>query len=444
MEKKHRIEIIIMAIILLCSVLVVSLFSTHQFSSQEVRVKNFFAEEKDTIDVVHIGASEMYAGFSPEYIWKNYGITSYNLATAAAPMGLAKSQVQAAIENQHPKLMVISLNGAVYSNKRAVHEGYTRMWLDNMPSSKLHNQAVDELVKGDKLLYKFKMLKYHDNIGRLPECISLTKRELKAKKDKRLLTISGIQGQACTDDRDLSQIIDAKDFDEEESLSKITGMQLRALLMYLKENKIENVIFVNMPRFYDERMLESKRRLNAAATIIKKYGYTVYDFDKDLDKIGLDPKNDFYNFAHLNAYGQQKMSKYFYEHVVPKYVKGVSRDTYSDDVKTRWDENYDAYTKVFAWISKTIDEKSQYKIVYDYNIVDHVLAGTIDKYEKIAIKKAKVQIEKDKDREKKRQEDWEKRKQEEAESPLPTPEPKPKANPVPPSQDVKKSKALEK
>ena len=138
------------------------------------------------------------------------------------------------------------------------------------------------------------------------------------------------------------------------------------------------------------------------------------------------------------------MSKYFYEHVVPKYVKGVSRDTYSDDVKTRWDENYDAYTKVFAWISKTIDEKSQYKIVYDYNIVDHVLAGTIDRYEKIAIKKAKVQIEKDKDREKKRQEDWEKRKQEEAESPLPTPEPKPKANPVPPSQDVKKSKALEK
>lgn len=427
-----------MAVMLLCSVLVISLISTHQFSSQEVRVKNFFAEKKDTIDVVHIGASEMYAGFSPEYIWKNYGITSYNLATAAAPMGLAKSQVQAAIENQHPKLIVISMNGAVYSNKRAVHEGYTRMWLDNMPSSKLHNEAVDDLIKGDKFSYKFKMLKYHDNIGRLSECINLTKRELKAKKDKRLLTISGIQGQACTDDRDLTQIVDAKNYVEEGKLSKITSMQLRNLLIYLKENNIKNVIFVNMPRFYDERMLESKKRLNAAATIIGKYGFPVYDFDKDLDKIGLDPKHDFYNFAHLNAYGQQKMSKYFYEQVVPQYVKGITRESYSDDVKERWDENYDAYTKVFAWISKTIDEKSQYKITYDYNVVDHILAGTIDSYEKVAIKKAKVQIEKDKKKAEKRSRDWEKRKREEEKNPLPKPKPKPKAKPVPPAQDIKK------
>ena len=438
MKKRHKIEILIMAFMLLCSVLLVSLLSTHQFSSHEVRVKNFFAEEKDTIDVVHVGASEMYAGFSPEYIWKNYGITSYNLATAGAPMGLAKSEVEAAIENQHPKLIVISLNGAVYGNKRAIHEGYTRMWLDNMPSSKIHDGAIDDLIKDHKLTYKFKMLKYHDNIARLPECISLTNRELKAKKDKELLTISGIQGQACTDDRDLSKIVDGKNYTQEEKLGKITNMQLYDLLVYLKENKVDNVIFVNMPRFYEERMFESKRRINTAAKIVKAYGYPVYDFDNDVDKIGLDPKNDFYNFSHLNAYGQQKMSKYFYEQVVPKYVTGVNRNSYSEDVQKRWDENYDAYTKVYQWISKTIDEKSQYKIQYDYKVVNHILAGTIDKYEKVAIKKAEVRIEKDKKKEAKRQKEWEKRKKEEEQNPLPKPEPKRKAKTVPPAQDIKK------
>ncbi len=436
MKKRNKIEIAVMGILLAVVIVIVSVFSSHQFSSHEVRVKNFFAEKKDTIDVVHIGASEMYAGFSPEYIWENYGITSYNLATAAAPMGLAKSQVQAAIEYQHPKLMVISMNGAVYNNKRAVAEGYTRMWIDNMPDSSLRNKAIDDLIKGDKLTYKFKVLKYHDNLARFVECYDLFKREARAKVDKRLLTISGIQGQACSDDRDLSQIVDATNFKEEKSLSKITAMQLYDLLNYLKENKIKNVIFVNMPRYYDEPMLDSKTRINKATKIIKKYGYEVYDFDMKLKEIGLDPKDDFYNPYHLNAIGQQKMSKYFYEKVLPNYK--IKTRNYDEDVKIRWDENYNAYTKVYTWIEKTIRNKSEYKMSYDYRVVDHILAGTIDNYENTLIKKAKIRMEKDRKKERRKLEEWQRRQEEK--NPLPKPNKKEKAKPVPPAQNVKEQK----
>ncbi len=94
-----------------------SIVSSHHYDSNEVRVKNFFAKKKNNLDVVYIGASEIYAGFSPEYIWHNYGITSYNLATSAAPLGLVKSQVKSVRKRQNPKLIVISLNGVMYDKK---------------------------------------------------------------------------------------------------------------------------------------------------------------------------------------------------------------------------------------------------------------------------------------------------------------------------------------
>ena len=53
----NKIEIFLICLLFVVALLFTYVVSTHQFSSHEIRVKAFFAEEKDTIDVVHIGAS---------------------------------------------------------------------------------------------------------------------------------------------------------------------------------------------------------------------------------------------------------------------------------------------------------------------------------------------------------------------------------------------------
>lgn len=386
-KKRHKLEIFIICILLIISIIFVSFLSVHQFSSHELRVKGFFAEEENVIDVVHIGASEMYTGFSPEYIWHNYGITSYNLATAGAPMRLAKSQIKAAIETQNPKLMIVSLNGAMYDDERSKHEGYTRMWLDNMPRSALREEAIEEWIdKKNRNNFRFKILNYHDNLSRVSECIKLSFREMKMKRDKRFLTINGIQGQAKMDEK--RNIIDVTDYDKEKPLHQLADEQLTDLLEYLKKEDIKNVIFVNMPRYYDQDILKTKERINTAIKKVKSYGFDVYDMDKEVKNIGLDQQQDYYNSSHPNIYGQQKVSKYFYENIVPKYVK--EHREYSKDVKERWDENYDVYTKVYAWIDKMIREKPDYAVYYTYKAVDHIRNGTIDKYQKMLEFKANV------------------------------------------------------
>lgn len=227
LKKRNKLEIFIMLTIFFLSVITVSFISVHQFSADEIRIRNFFICEKNTIDVVHIGASEIYTGFSPEFIWRNYGITSYNLATAGAPMRLAKSEIRAAQEEQEPQLMVVSLNGTMYDDERSTNEAYTRMWIDNMPHSFLRNETIIEWIdEQDRLNYYIKLFKYHTNLfneNTIKDCIRLSMQEIKTKKDKRLLTIRGIQGTAATDKK--RNTIDVSKFDNEREMYPLAKEQ---------------------------------------------------------------------------------------------------------------------------------------------------------------------------------------------------------------------------
>ncbi len=378
-RRKHRLEIVLMLVLFIFSLEAVSFFSVHQFEDSETKVKNFFVEEKDTIDVVNIGASEIYTGFSPEYVWRNFGITSYNLATPGAPMRLAKSELQVALKRQHPKLFVISLNGVVYNDERSTDEGFTRMWLDNIPQSKERWQAIREwFPEEQRKNYYLKLSKYHTNISdpkKIKNCITLSIKQLKTMKDKNLVTLKTLSGIADTAG-ELKNPVDATTYTTKLPLTLKTREQLIELLDYLKEENITNVVFVNMPRYYDKQLIGTKGRINTAIDIVKAYGFDVYDFDKNLKEIGLNANSDYYNRGHLNIYGSQKMSKYFYEKIVPRYVK--EKRNYSEDVRKRWDENYYAYLKVCTWIGDTMKDKSlerRYKGYSSLNI-ERIVEGT--------------------------------------------------------------------
>ena len=47
------------------------------------RANGIFSEPKDSIDTVFIGDSEVYHSFIPLYIWRDYGITSYDVSSPA-------------------------------------------------------------------------------------------------------------------------------------------------------------------------------------------------------------------------------------------------------------------------------------------------------------------------------------------------------------------------
>lgn len=145
-----------------------------------------------------------------------------------------------------------------------------------------------------------------------------------------------------------------------------------------------------MPVFYDSRNpkdLLAKRRVNTALEICKEYGFKTYDFTKEVNQIGLDVKNDFYNKGHLNVYGQRKMTDYFYDKVIKPM--GIKSNLDARNTKL-WKENVEVYEKTYKWITEKIDEELPYPMHYNYEVIDHIVNGTIKKYESFLKTKGKI------------------------------------------------------
>ena len=71
------------------------------------RANGIFSEPKDSIDTVFIGDSEVYHSFIPLNIWRDYGITSYDVSSPAQKLVYSMEFLKKTFENQSPKIVFL-------------------------------------------------------------------------------------------------------------------------------------------------------------------------------------------------------------------------------------------------------------------------------------------------------------------------------------------------
>ena len=314
-------------------------------TGDEARVRNFYLEEKDSLDMVFIGASTAYTDYSAPLAWHEFGITSYSLATNSAPMGIAKSMVKEVLKYQKPKLILIDINGILYNDDEEVKEASLRRWIDNMRDSENKEETIKELVpEGERDNYRNPLVKYHNNWEKADEYIEATKREIYMRMNKENLAILGDEGS--TKIAPQNNLVDIKNYQNCSPMYKKSGQHLIDLLEYLKKEDINNVVFTNMPRFYKQKMIPERERYNEAKRNIKAYGYTCLDLDDHVEEIGLNPKTDFYNYNHLNMYGREKSTKYLISYLLGHYK--LASD-HNENIVKKWNQEYESYKKLYQW-----------------------------------------------------------------------------------------------
>lgn len=74
------------------------------------RVNGIFSEPKDSIDTVFIGDSEVYHSFIPLNIWRDYGITSYDVSSPSQMLVYSMEFLKKTFENQSPKIVFLETN----------------------------------------------------------------------------------------------------------------------------------------------------------------------------------------------------------------------------------------------------------------------------------------------------------------------------------------------
>lgn len=369
MKKIEKIKIIFMTITLLIIVCTTNFILCRQLNSKSdaIRVKNFYRLEKNSLDMLFIGASTAFTDYSAPLAWKEFGYTSYSFATNMAPMGIAKSMLIEARKSQNPKVFVIDINGILYDDTLEDREGAKRLWIDNMPLSKNKIDTIKELVsKDERLAYYIPLLKYHSNWTDFFECLDVSIEEC-TNTDYVNLSSLGIQGSTKVEPQ--RNYVNIKEYTQTLPMHHLSGQHLKELLEYCKSENLQNVIFTNMPRYYSTEMLPERGRNNAAKELIKEYGYECLDMDDYVDEIGLDPEIDFYNQNHLNVYGQKKLTIFLGNLLNERFQ--LSNNRHDKNICERFNQEYDSYTKIYNWVDTQIKNGKQ--LSYNFDVIKDVL-----------------------------------------------------------------------
>lgn len=74
--------------------------------------RGIYEEEKNSLDVVFVGSSNIYNGISPLEIWEETGIPSYSYGSPEQKIWLSYYAIKEVLAYQKPKIIMLDVNEA--------------------------------------------------------------------------------------------------------------------------------------------------------------------------------------------------------------------------------------------------------------------------------------------------------------------------------------------
>ena len=352
--KKRLIWWLALAAALVLFLLIGQTFYFRYLDHDQRRIESFYMEEPDSLDVVFLGASEFFADISCAQAYEEFGFTSYPFCTQANPVTLWKYEMQDIIEKQHPQLIVIETNGALYNSRRIHGEAYIRRVADNMPESDAKKAIIQAFGHDESISYEFPFLKYHTKWEHPADLF----REAPNTLAMYLRGGSYLKGAySNTGDVPSAPLIDVSGDNSSQPLDKSAEKYLKDFLDYCKTVDTP-VIFTRFPHRISEAKEDYLRyqRTNALGEIIRNAGFEFINLDHSMDEIGIDPERDFYNNEHLNARGMRKMTSWFGEYLMDHYH--ITPKVQTEKNKQAWERSaayMDAYYDYFETVKAKHD-----------------------------------------------------------------------------------------
>ena len=138
--------------------------------------RSFYTMDRNSVDVLFIGSSFCVNGFSPQEIYNQYGIRSYNLGSEQQSLFLSYYWLKEALAYQSPSVVVLEgrfLQALFPEGVVNTTEGLIRKCLDPMRISKVKLQAVNDLCAQDERQIKASWfltnIRFHDRWKDLKE-----------------------------------------------------------------------------------------------------------------------------------------------------------------------------------------------------------------------------------------------------------------------------------
>jgi len=275
---------------------------------------------ENTMDVIFLGSSHCYCGIYPAYLWRDRGISAFDMAVSGQDRASTYHTLVEALKTQKPKVVFVDMYGLTFDRHEIEGNVYRNML--SMKVSENSIELIKEYVEPEK---------QNDFFARWP--IIHTRFWEVGKYDYiQYLPSEYGRGAAYQWGTHTADPGDAET--EEADTLKETNRQWLTRLYELSREKDFKLVFFVAPFNIKE---EEQRQVNAAAEYAKEKEIPFIDFNKIRYQIGLNDELDFVDEFHCNALGAEKVTEYIRDYLEQNF----SLEDHRGDVKyAQWDMDY--------------------------------------------------------------------------------------------------------
>ena len=293
-----RAKLIRSAIFILILLFVLGVLSRILMKKDSRHYKQQFLTSDAGYDALFFGSSHVHEGIDPMVLWDDFGIRSYNLASAGESVQITWYVLQEALLKATPQVVFIDSfkigdGDSLDQSYSFVHES-----LDAFPLNKTKLEAINYaagFLEQNRLSLISNLYAYHGRYGELEK--RDFKNEYTFNKGAYIMTsIVPVEKPVLTGTAERAQLkggLGVKAYEKILGLCREKGIKCVLLSVPMKAGRFDEEYF------------------NALADLTKSYGGYVLEGNAAVDEIGLDFDHDFGDTeSHLNLLGAKKFTSY--------------------------------------------------------------------------------------------------------------------------------------
>lgn len=310
-------------------------------------MRDMYKQDKNTIDVLYVGDSNVYTGVSPLEIYNNIGVTGFSASTPGQDTIGSYYVAKEFFKMQSPRIIMLD-TGEFFTTKEYFTELSTRSEIDYMNFSldklDLINEEYMDFSTKEKLSFLIPSIRFHDRYQRLTEF------DIRKLVQKAEISYKGYLYDIKTEKYKYklkNNYQEYKKYEEEHNKSDIENSDLKipeyvnekidSLIQLCKEKNSE-LVFMTMP-VTDDRAIEKHEIIQNYA---KEKGLKYVDFNLEVEEpINWETDTQDKGY-HLNIKGAEKVGRY-----ISKYLKDnfdIEDKKNKEDYK-KWNEVLEAYNE---------------------------------------------------------------------------------------------------
>lgn len=291
-------------------------------------VKNFYALDKNSIDVLAVGSSHVIKGFSALELFRNYGISAYGLGTEQQSLMNSLAWIKESLKTQNEKIVLLE----AHMFFEETPEPQNRKGMDNMKLSlnKIECAYYDSIQRNsfeNFVSLLFPITRYH---SRWSEVLNECGKTTEVYPNYRGYSFSN---EICGNKE--YKTLDENIKEEEQFFWEYEKILVKTI-NYCKKNNVELILYKGPDMDWD------MKRHNAVKRVADENGITFLDFNlKELsEEINFDYANDCEFLNHTNIFGAEKVSNYLGKYISENYQIEDKRENPEYEYLTKQVEEY--------------------------------------------------------------------------------------------------------